>query len=256
LTCLVAMDDQSSSASGDGGSKKDASAEEGSGEPEDERRKIQTETEIKLPVLLNLALAALKLGMLSKAERFCNFAMEMDSGKRSVKAHFRRGRVRMLMGHYVGAELDLDKALELIDDTIISDSEDGDTTKETENERAVIRKEKHKLNRLVNRAEKNKRQQKKAMEKLFKSEEKKAPEPIISIQQPNDHQDSSEDPPEECRPTCFQWYLQTIGRCAQKLLDIIGDGERDEEDDDDGLVDVPVDQELLKRLMEEKQKND
>ncbi|KAL7537917.1 hypothetical protein ACHAXR_010900 [Thalassiosira sp. AJA248-18] len=250
LTCLVAMDQTTSSVIDEGGES-------------EELINMQIEKEIKLPVLLNLALSALKMGMLSKAEQFCNFAMEMESGKQSVKANFRRGRVRMLMGHYVSAELDLDKALEL--NGKMSNGENCDF-QQLENERAVILREKQKLSRLVNQADKNRKQQKNAMEKLFKSQEsensterdentkyssslypeKKGPPTQPPQQLPTD---PNPDSLEADHPTCFQWYMRMIGRCAQKLLDIIGDEE------DDVLLDVPVDRELLKKLMEEKKKH-
>ena len=96
LTCLVAMDNSSSS------------QDESDADEQQQQQlllKKQIDTEIKLPVLLNLALSALKLGMLSKAEQFCNYAIDdMDIGKESVKAYFRRGRIRMLRGHFVTAE--------------------------------------------------------------------------------------------------------------------------------------------------------
>mmetsp|Transcript_30177 Transcript_30177/g.63942 ORF Transcript_30177/g.63942 Transcript_30177/m.63942 type:complete len:382 (-) Transcript_30177:142-1287(-) len=241
LTCLVAMDQSPTSAD-----KKTSATSDDT----DELLNMQIEKEIKLPVLLNLALSALKLGILSKAEEFCNFAMEMESGRQSVKAHFRRGRVRMLMGHYVSAELDLDNALEL-NTKVMSNADDCDLTEE-ENERAVILREKQKLSRLFQQADENRKHTKKAMEKLFKSEpaasnqeatglypEKKGPKLIPTVQIDHDAVD-------EYQPTCFQWYMRMIGRCAQKLLDIIG------EEEDQGPVDVSVDQDLLNKLMEGK----
>lgn len=156
LTCLVAMDQSS---------KENENNMKAVGEEECEEpiQTAQIEEEIKLPVLLNLALCALKLGMLSKAEKFCNYAMEMDVGKRSVKANFRRGRARMLMGHYVSAELDLARALELNDEAATSD------LKEVQSEREAILREMEKLDRLVSQAEKNEETQKKAMERVFQS---------------------------------------------------------------------------------------
>mmetsp|Transcript_30115 Transcript_30115/g.54572 ORF Transcript_30115/g.54572 Transcript_30115/m.54572 type:complete len:395 (+) Transcript_30115:256-1440(+) len=256
LTSLVAMDQTPAS------SDKNISAMNNGGESDNDLLlKVQIEKEIKLPVLLNLALSALKMGMLSKAEKFCNFAMEMDAGRQSVKSHFRRGGVRMLMGHYALAELDLDKALELLNTKMmLLDDDDCPIWNDAENERAVIVREKQKLSRLVNQADKNRRLQKKAMEKLFQSDENKDPmlkagnmEEALSLYpemkgpkqipmlQNNDHYAL-----EEYQLSWFGWYMRMVGRCAQKLLDIIGDGEEDE------AVDVQVDQDLLNKLMEEK----
>eukprot|EP00986_Skeletonema_menzelii_P004202 scaffold1416_cov142-Skeletonema_menzelii.AAC.3 len=249
LTCLVAMDQSSKNNSGDA--------------EEESNHIVPTaviEEEIKLPVLLNLALCALKLGMPTKAEKFCNFAMEMEAGKCSVKANFRRGRARMLLGHYVSAELDLVRALEL-NDEIIATSKEYDK-KEAHSEREVILREMDKLNKLITQAEKNKAAQKKAMENLFQSSskvtdydssfantinnnglypEKKAPEKLSNEQQLE----------EEYQLSCFEWYLRMIGRGAQKLLDIIG--EEDESDkEEEG---IPVDQELVKQFLADAKKN-
>ncbi|KAL9189912.1 hypothetical protein ACHAXT_009587 [Thalassiosira profunda] len=224
LTCLVAMDGQQSDASTDD----------------------QVDEEIKLPVLLNLALSALKLGMPSKAEQFCNYALETEAGQRSVKAYFRRGRVRMLMGHYVSAELDLDKALDLN-----AERADADGSDEAESERKTILREKQKLTRLINQAEKNQRQQKKAMEKLFQSEEmgdrviQTGLYPEKKEVVPTRQEDP--DPLEEhLELSCFQWYVRMIGRCAEKLLDIIG------HEDEGDVQDIPVDRDLLNSLMNQK----
>ena len=54
---------------------------------------------------------------------------------------------------------------------------------------------------------------------------------------------------EYSQPTTYvQWYMQMIGRCAQKILDVIGHGD----DEDDEPVEVPVDQDLLETLMNDK----
>ena len=293
LTCLVAMD-QSSSQSSSPPSDDAAlvpSADDNDEKTNDGRRNdddvtnddeddeqqlnIQIEKDIKLPVLLNLALSALKLGMLSKAEQFCNHAIETELGKQSAKAHFRRGRVRMLMGHFVSAELDLDKAHELIDTNMImrnSDNiivtdindreENNQKLKELENEKTVILREKQKLNRLVNHAHKNEKQQRRAMQKLFNSSDDERqqqrqhaksqaiqdlyPEKATpaSTKQSNEQSEIAN----EFSGSYVQWYMQMIGRCAQKVLDVIGHGD----DEDDEPVEVPVDQDLLETLMNDK----
>ena len=258
LTCLVAMDQ--SPKENENNMKAVAEEEE---ECKDSISTAQIEEEIKLPVLLNLALCALKLGMLSKAEKFCNYAIEMDVGKRSVKANFRRGRARMLMGHYVSAELDLARALELNDKAATTATCD---LKEVQSEREAILREMKKLERLVSQAEKNEETQKKAMERVFQSNsnndngvpstknemandsglypEKDVPKKLLL-----DEEDESED----SHLSCFEWYVRMIGRCAQKLLDIIGEDEEVVQDEEV----IPVDQELVKQfLVNAKEKDD
>jgi tetratricopeptide (TPR) repeat protein len=224
LTCLVAMD-QSSKLNEEFGPVPSAA---------------QIEEEIKLPVLLNLALCALKLGMLSKAEKFCNYAIEMESGQRSVKANFRRGRTRMLMGDYCAAELDFARALEL-NDEIIATTEDCNS-REVQTDREVILREREKLFRLVTKAEKNKETQKKAMERVFQSTSTVADNDSSLAnatnndyglypekRPPKKHFEQQEDLDDECQLSCFELYVRMIGRCAQKLLDIIGEEEGAEE---------------------------
>ena len=250
LTCLVAID-----------AKDKTSA-----------RKYQ-EIEIQLPVLLNLALCALKLGMLSKAEKFCNYALELEAGTQSAKCYFRRGRIRMLMGDYGGAELDLDKALELLDCAAAAADEPVDSMNEMQiDERQVVLKEKQKLQRLIQQAEKNQKAQKKAMERLFKSTsrdsiplstastttqpseqhttaseydscgslypEKKVGTRKFSILRDDptwnhsitidDRSIDAADEPQSIR-SYFDWYLQMMGRGAQKLLDFIGSDDEDQD---------------------------
>lgn len=129
---------------------------------------MDVERDVQLPVLLNLALCATKLCMLRKAEKFCDFAIELQLGTKSAKAHFRRGRVRMLLGEYDGARCDLDQALRLLQQrTDICDEIDGPELPNDLDyirERESILKEQQKLDKLVNRAETNRIRQKKAME--------------------------------------------------------------------------------------------
>jgi len=160
----------------------------------------------------------------------------MDIGKQSIKAYFRRGRIRMLRGHFVTAELDLDRALELITNDIMlassseDDNDNNNNFKEMEKEKAVILREKQKLSKLVNQASANKKKQKKAMQQLFTSEpsSSKVERPTTDLY------------PEKKVPvlqwqqlTYFEYYRHMIGRGALKLLDIIGHGE----DEDANLTD-------------------
>lgn len=232
LTCLVAMDQSPAS------SAVDKTTSTTSACVSEEHFNMQIEKDIKLPVLLNLALSALKLGMLSKAEEFCNFAMEMESGRQSVKAHFRRGKVRSSLGHYVAAELDLDKALEL-NANVIPCADDSCNLAEMENEKSVILREKQKLSRLINQADRNQKRTRKAMGKLFRGKDgvlRLYPEKrsIQSLDGSTEKEGPNQTSPVQSvdhgsvydyQPTCFQWYIQMIGRCAQKLLDIIGEEE-------------------------------
>ena len=275
LTCLVAMDQPCNTTTSTDNSTIDLANNENSSQSR--LLQVQMDSEIKLPVLLNLAICSLKLGMPSKAEKFCNFAMDTELGKQSPKASFFRGRARMLMGKYSAAESDLNNALNLIRGKkgLSDKSTNNHSLNEGEDEEAVILREKLKLQKLVHRGQKNRNQQRRAMEKVFKhgqSEwcstedtggvlsqtapslypEKPCPPKIPSVLDCNDNAGNNNndnagnnnmDYEADCRPTCVQWYLRMMGRCAQKILDIIGNDEENEE------LDVPVDQDLLNRLM-------
>jgi tetratricopeptide (TPR) repeat protein len=159
ITCMVAMDKLKSRSGNECGSTRRDSNDESkvAAFSEDIVRDIQ------LPVLLNLALCALKLGMLRKAESFCNFALQTELGKSSSKAYFRRGRARMLMGSYVAARNDLEMALELLT------SSDSGTTDSEGVEKKAVRKELQKLVRLEIQAKKHEVRQKKAMKRVWSS---------------------------------------------------------------------------------------
>jgi tetratricopeptide (TPR) repeat protein len=243
LTCLVAVDR--------GGASSASSADD----DDDDILRSRMEEEIQLPVLLNLALSAMKMGMLSKAEKFCNFAIdETACGKISPKAHFRRGRVRLLMGRYASAESDLDTALGLLPLDNAEEIDGGGASgrgndADVESERAVVLREKRRLHSLVRQEERNMKVQRRAMERLFGSssdrEERDGedespgslsiyPDKMGPVQLPRNKgiDEAIADDDDECQqPTCFQWYQRMIGRCAQRLLDLIGDEEEDEEED-------------------------
>ena len=243
LTCLVAID-----------TSNDAAQENNSSSFQ-----LQCENEIQLPVLLNLALCSMQLGMYSKAEKFCNHAIELKCGKRSPKLYFRRGKVRMMMGNYVSAELDLDRALDLLDQSDIDGALDAD---ESNKDKKAILREKQKLHQLIRNAEKNSKAQKKAMRRLFQSSDDdpisalgtdanisnmqqtaKAPESLYPEKKAGtrkcstlrddptwDHSiifDDEEDTILYSIKSYFYWYLQIIGRGAEKLLKIIGEEDTD-----------------------------
>jgi tetratricopeptide (TPR) repeat protein len=265
LTCLVAMDVSNSPSTNTEMKCNEDDISAADDITSSASFKSKSEVEIQLPVLLNLALCALKLGMLSKAEKFCNYALELEAGLRSAKAHFRRGRIRMLLGNYVDAELDLDKALNLIQQSCVDDAgSDGDSTNSLQkDDTQVILREKQKLHRLVQKAEMNHNIQKRAMERLFNSAEHDGDAKAKSVKStvgkslkemssgecsslypkektgrrnfstlrddPSwDHSlfinDQSNEAAEASHfiSTHVAWYLQMIGRCAQRLLDIIG----------------------------------
>jgi tetratricopeptide (TPR) repeat protein len=245
LTCLVAVDASNS-------------------QNDSQNTSSQCDSEIKLPVLLNLALCALKLGMLSKAEKFCNYAIELESGQQSAKSYFRRGKVRMLQGNYISAELDLDKALDLLESSDVSAAE-SDRDADERDKRVVLR-EKQKLQGLMKQAEKNQKQQKKAMQRLFESASNNQDDaPVSAVDAAADiqnneceksislypekktgtrkystlrddptwdhsiyHNDTQEEEAQSSLNQYLEWYLQMIGRCAQKLLDMIGGEENND----------------------------
>ena len=184
LTCLVAVD------RGCGGASPSPSSSSSSSANDDVDGELllraRMEEEIQLPVLLNLALCAMKLGMLSKAEKFCDYAIEeTHAGKISPKAFFRRGRVRMLAGRCADADSDFDVALGLLPPPPMIPSDDGDAGgggigggggassssdgaggEAARSMRAVVMREKRRLRSLVARAERDRRAQKRAMERL------------------------------------------------------------------------------------------
>ena len=83
------------------------------------------------PVLMNLALCALRLKMAKKVVKFCEEALALESGDETIekgnvvlnnsqdyyasKIFLRRGQARMLMGEYKLSRRDLEKALNILD---------------------------------------------------------------------------------------------------------------------------------------------
>jgi hypothetical protein len=122
---------------------------------ENERRRA-VEKEVQLPVLLNLAACAMKLGRYRKVEEFCNIALQdlklTQCGHDNVKVWYRRGRARMFLGTYKEAKQDLQKALELAT---------------TATESKPIQKDLQKLSTLVQAGKSNERNYQKAMQKMF-----------------------------------------------------------------------------------------
>ena len=169
ITCLVAMDKLKGSADTDDKGGEQA-AQNGESAAAAETAAVYSqdsiERDIQLPVLLNLALCALKLGMLRKAESFCNFALEKTLGADCPKAYFRRGRARMLMGSYEDARVDLERARDLLLRLDNDANADADAAQQ-EAELKAVKKELQKLERLEITARKHKKEQKKAMKKLW-----------------------------------------------------------------------------------------
>lgn len=165
ITCLVAMD-KLKQGSVDKEDDPDGASSDGVFSENIER-------EIQLPVLLNLALCALKLGTLRKAESFCNFALQTSLGADCPKAYFRRGRARMLMGSYDDARSDLQRAVDLLQNESADDGVDkGGDSKTNDNtareaELKAVRKELQKLERLEFAARKHEKVQKKNMKRLW-----------------------------------------------------------------------------------------
>ena len=165
ITCLVAMDKLRGSADTDKGGKQVAKNGDVSAAAETAAVYSQDsiERDIQLPVLLNLALCALKLGMLRKAESFCNFALQTTLGADCPKAYFRRGRARMLMASYEDARVDLKRAMELLR---LSNNPNAETAAK-EAELKAVEKELQKLERLEMTARKHQKVQRRAMKKLW-----------------------------------------------------------------------------------------
>jgi len=164
LTCLVAMDKLlPSKKSTDSEQSKDTNNMNTDDNEVDKRKKV--EDEIQLPVLLNLSLCTLKLSLLSKTEEFCNLALNIPSARTNPKVYFRRGKARMLMGHYHGARIDLDLALQ-----ILMDNEANIRQDVAKREKEAVLRELKKLDGLEKSAKVNSKKQKRAMKVLLGGE--------------------------------------------------------------------------------------
>lgn len=139
--------------------------------------KERIEQEIKLPVLLNLSLCSLKLGMYKKTEQFCNFALGTcclsASTKRDVaKIYFRRGKARMLMGSYNKAQKDLYQAMHMLQNSsteaeVALSSVIDLEKKEISKEMDAVHKEMRKLAILKKEGERNRKRHVKAMKRTL-----------------------------------------------------------------------------------------
>lgn len=118
----------------------------------------RVESELQLPVLLNLALCALKVKEYGKVIQFCSYALGLPSkcAEDNVKIWFRRGKAQMCRGYYTEARGDFRKALTC--STCIKGSA----------EEADVRRELRRLVQVERAARINSRKQKKAMQKLLR----------------------------------------------------------------------------------------
>lgn len=167
LTCLVAMDKIISH--GDDSKRNDGISNEKLKSSSIQRKKI--ESELQLPVLLNLSLCTLKLGMLNKTQQFCNLALDIPCGRKNPKVYFRRGKARMLMGLYHDSRLDFDLALQILsneaNDILNTNFSSSNIENERYKEKEAVLKELRKLDTLEKSAKINSNRQKKAMKSLL-----------------------------------------------------------------------------------------
>ena len=119
----------------------------------DDRDASRLDTDLKLPILLNLALCALKLREYSKAEQFCSLALDLKDGDESVKLWFRRGKARMGRGSYKAAREDFREALSCKACSTIDEAD--------------IRRELRRISELERLSRSSLRKQKKAMQALL-----------------------------------------------------------------------------------------
>ena len=119
----------------------------------DSTKAEQLDMDLKLPVLLNLALCALKLREFSKAEQFCSLALDLKEGSKHVKLWYRRGKARMGRGSYSAAREDFRKALSC---SACSKANETD-----------IRRELRRLSQLERASRSSLQKQKKAMQALL-----------------------------------------------------------------------------------------
>lgn len=135
----------------------------------------KSQRELLLPVLLNLSLCTLKLGMFKKTERFCDFAIEAPCGRENAKVYFRRGKARMLMGSYNDAKDDLQNSLRLVTEEISmidpqSPSSSSSRKVTLSKEKESIIREIKKLKKLTKEAELNSKRQRNAMRRILGGE--------------------------------------------------------------------------------------
>lgn len=158
LVCLVAVEKQPEEENG----KTEADKDMDTLQVLDTKDKM--EDEIKLPVLMNLSMCTLKLGMYSKTQRFCSLVLEIPGSERNPKVFYRRGKARMLMGLYESARLDFDSSFKLLSSSLEKSNMDD---KKTMNEITVVQREIKKLIKLEKAGKTNEKKQRNAMKNLF-----------------------------------------------------------------------------------------
>lgn len=192
-------------------------------------------TRVFLPVLNNLALCTLQLGMWSKTDQFCTLALEdtlnfdileKDEERAAVaKIYFRRGKSRRLQGLYKEARNDLEQALLLMGD---------DDTQE----RRTVQREIRKVDQSVTEGKRNEKRQERAMkkalgggrpdvgcgEKVLGTEDHRQRRKYSTLTAKSSLEDDNDEESDE-ELSCWHHYLLVVVRLTEMALELLGDEE-------------------------------
>ena len=261
LTCLVAIEKPKSN-----NRSKDCSVSDMT----DEEWEDTVEKLVKLPVLLNLSACSLKLGMFKKTCQFCDFGIELESGKSSAKLYFRRGKAKISLTEYDEARIDLNKCLTLLqeEEENMDKEMDSNMMVTIRNMKRSVDKELKRLDDMILVSKRNHEKQAKAMKKVLggeRSNNKSNDQESRSVEEsekivdetplysesnglrefsrlrapPRNYFSSSLEKKEEnvSRSSAFVCCIRAVEHVLRKMLYLLGDEEamtKNFDDDDDG----------------------
>jgi len=177
LTCLVALDVRSSSSSESSFTSLSHSCSKVDKDDKENCDEDAMELEIKIPVLMNLSACAMKMGTYSKAEIFCNHALESPSsfGKKNAKLWYRRGKARMCKGDYDGSNSDFNEAMQIVNNALTVKGKIGMHLPSANDvaslgaQKLIIKKDMEKLDKLIEAGKVNAKTYKNAMKQAFQN---------------------------------------------------------------------------------------
>ena len=261
LTCLVAIEKPKSN---------DATKDHSVSDMTDEEWEETVEKLVKLPVLLNLSACSLKLGMFKKTCQFCDFGIELESGKSSAKLYFRRGKAKISLTEYDEARIDLNKCLTLLqeEEENMDKEVDSKMMETIRNMKRSVDKELKRLDDMILVSKRNHEKQAKAMKKVLggeRSNNKSNDQESRSVEEsekivdetplysesnglrefsrlrapPRNYFSSSLEKKEEnvSRSSAFVCCIRAVEHVLRKMLYLLGDEEamtKNFDDDDDG----------------------
>ena len=204
-------------------------------------------TLVFLPVMNNLAQCSLQLGMYRKAETFCTMALEEVDGEPEeesslqlvAKLFFRRGRAKRLSGEYGKAREDLEISLQMLEDGSTerrSVQRELQLVKRAEvEERQNEKRQEHAMRRLLgndatgtrvttemNRPEGMDDSQPTIQQSLYQGEDSNRPYSTLTARRRDNESRRA-----VTKQNCWRWYISMIGRVAEKLLVLLGDGDEE-----------------------------